>query len=101
MLSTSRENGIIKVSISCDITGDKTNELKDLILAEINAEISDVQMDMKECDMIDSTGIGVLILTQNNLKPASKKLEIINLSEDMIKMFRIMRLDKHFTISGR
>ncbi len=101
MFDIIKNDELITINIKCDVAGDKNNELKELVLSEIQDGNSDVKMDMKDCIMIDSTGIGVLILTQNTLKKTGKRLEVINVSDDMMKMFRLMRLDQHFTISGR
>ncbi len=101
MFDITKNDGLITINIKCDVAGDKNNELKEVVLSEIKDGKSYVKMDMKECSMIDSTGIGVLILTQNALKKTGKRLELINVSDDMMKMFRLMRLDQHFTISGR
>ena len=51
--------------------------------------------------MIHSSGLGVFISAQISLKKAGVGLKLVNFSDYFLKMFRIMRLDKHFDVSGK
>jgi anti-sigma B factor antagonist len=64
----------------------------------IDSGVTNLIVDMREVELVDSTGIGVLIGIQNNLKLKNGTLKLINVSDDIQKMFRIMRLDKHIEI---
>ena len=50
--------------------------------------------------MMDSIGIGVIIATHNSMKKNGGKLVIANASENIVKLFRSMRLDQHLTLDA-
>lgn len=50
--------------------------------------------------MIDSSGIGLLISIRNSLANyGGSEIELLNLSEDLKQLFKVMKLDNHFRIS--
>ena len=57
-------------------------------------------IDLINVETIDSVGIGVLIAAGNSLTKAGGKLRIVNASEDLYELFRVMRLDHHFEVHG-
>jgi anti-sigma B factor antagonist len=73
-------------------------ELRQRMQQMIDSGVTNLIVDMREVELVDSTGIGVLIGIQNNLKLKNGTLKLINVSDDIQKMFRIMRLDKHIEI---
>ena len=50
--------------------------------------------------MMDSIGIGVIIATHNSMKKNGAALVIANASENIIKLFKSMRLDQHLTLDS-
>ncbi len=60
-----------------------------------------IRIDLGNVGMIDSSGIGVLISAQNSLKKINGTLSVFNISPDILKMFKIMRLDKHFEVAEK
>ncbi len=93
-----KENGVTSFIIKEDIVADKVAILRKEILDVIAEEKSDVIIDLSNVEMIDSSGIGVIISTQNSLKKDGKSLKVIGVSANITKMFKIMRLDSHFEI---
>ena len=57
-------------------------------------------IDLTNVEMIDSVGIGVLIAASNSLTKAGGKLRILNASDEVCRLFRMMRLDQHFEVQG-
>ena len=45
-------------------------------------------------------GIGVIIATHNSMKKNGAALVIANASENIIKLFKSMRLDQHLTLDS-
>ena len=96
---TKTEEAITLVPPS-DVTADRVIKLKediDKVIGGTNFLI----VDLKEASVIDSSGIGVLISAQNQLLKNQGKLKVINATDDIVTMFKIMRLDKHFEIVGK
>lgn len=57
-------------------------------------------IDLVNVNTIDSVGIGVLIAATNSLGKVDGKLSIVNASQDLCKVFKLMRLDQHFKLQG-
>lgn len=57
-----------------------------------------ILIDMEEVAIIDSTGIGFIIKVQNTLKRMNGSLVLRNVNSDIMRMFKVMRLDQHITI---
>ncbi len=84
-----------------DIAGGEVQKFRGEILELINEKLQKVTVDFSKVEIIDSSGIGVFISAQNTLKKQNGILKVVNVSPDILKMFKIMRLDKHFDVSGR
>ena len=63
--------------------------------------ISSVVFDLGRSDVVDSSGIGLLIATHNSLKTKGGRLRVVNVSPEILNLFKAMRLDRHFTVEGR
>ena len=96
---TKTEEAITLVPPS-DVTADRVIKLKEDIDKVIGGN-NFLIVDLKEASVIDSSGIGVLISAQNQLLKNQGKLKVINATDDIVTMFKIMRLDKHFEIVGK
>jgi serine/threonine-protein kinase RsbW len=55
-------------------------------------------IDMSKVKMMDSMGIGLLIAAHNSLDKVGGQLELLNVSADILKLLKNMRLDKHFIV---
>ncbi len=55
-------------------------------------------IDMSKVKMMDSMGIGLLIAAHNSLDKVGGQLELLNVSADILKLPKNMRLDKHFIV---
>jgi len=71
-------------------------ELKRLI----DEGAGELTIDLTGVDIIDSTGLGLLIATHNSLKKKGYNLVVTNANADIRELFKSMRLDQHFAVSG-
>ncbi len=101
MSEVKRENGVLTIIPEKDIVSEEINVLKLEIIELIEEEVMDIVLDLKSVNMIDSSGIGVIITTRNSLAKSNKKLKVINIEKDILRMFKIMKLERHFEIEGR
>ncbi|MFH1999855.1 MAG: STAS domain-containing protein [Planctomycetota bacterium] len=85
-----------ETNIVSTMTQDFQRELKDLI----DKGQKTLTLDLTGVNMIDSIGLGLLIATHNTLSKQGGKLVVIHASGDLLSLFRTMRLDKHFDVSG-
>lgn len=73
-------------------------ELKDTALELLQKKNSDIVVDGKNLEYIDSTGLGVLMAIYKKLQEKDLNLELINLKANIYKLFDITGLNKVFTI---
>mgnify|MGYP006283576023 CR=1 FL=1 len=99
MSKIDRQDGKVIVQPEEDIVAsmvdDFSKELKDLVE---NGE-TNLALDLQQVKMIDSMGLGALIATHNSLVKRNSQLEVQNVNEDILSLFKTMRLDHHFQIS--
>ena len=83
-----------------DLLGEEVEIFKDNIRNVLDSKPDKLIIDMGEVEVIDSTGIGVLVASKNSA--AEKNCEVIlkDVNTDIMKMFRIMRLNEHFKFKG-
>ncbi|RMH65002.1 MAG: anti-sigma factor antagonist [Calditrichaeota bacterium] len=88
----------ITIQPDYDITVSKSDTLRDELLRHIQAGEKHIVIDFSSVQIIDSTGLSVLISAHNTIKE-EHPLELVNVSDDIKKLLAITRLDKHFKIN--
>jgi anti-anti-sigma factor len=86
-------------SPGCDIVASMVDGAKVEIKRFIASSSGDFTLDLTGVEMIDSKGIGLVIATYNTLEAAGRKLHIVGAIPDIVELFRVMRLDRHFDIA--
>ncbi len=86
------------LKISDDITSAYIEILHHEVNALLEEGIVDITFDLSDVDIVDSTGVGFIIRVQNSLKQKSGGLVLSGVNSDILKMMKIMRLDRHFSI---
>ena len=81
-----------------DIVASTATDFKVELKSVIDGGAKQMQVDLGDVKMIDSSGLGVLIAAHNSLQKIGEKLELVNVSDDILKLLQNMRLDKHFDI---
>jgi len=98
MSELKKEQDRLIVKPTQDIVSSNAEELKAELRQALDEHAGPLVIDLAEVKMIDSMGLGVLIATHNSLHKRDLGLEIINVSEEIARLFSAMRLDTHFTI---
>ena len=98
MSKITKEKDRIYIVPKEDIVGDKVENFREEMKSILEGGDLNVVVDFSNIDVIDSSGIGVLISAQNFLKKKLGMVHIINLNPEIYSLFRIMRLDTHFSI---
>lgn len=62
--------------------------------------VRELVVDLSRVEMMDSSGIGLLIAAHNSLVKLGGRLEVIHASQDILELFRAMRIPQHFQVSG-
>lgn len=91
-------NDSVKISLKGEIDICTSNELKEKLYNIIDTNQKDLLIDCKELNYIDSTGLGIFVATLKKAKQYEKKINILNLKDNIKKLFIITGLDKIFQI---
>lgn len=86
------------VKLDRDISASMAGEFRDKLLNLVKDGTKDLTLDLNKVEMIDSVGLGVLIAAHNSLRGIGGKLVIKNVSNDIYRLFKTMRLDQHFEV---
>ena len=98
-MNIDRENDTLKINNSGDITATNVEDIRKSILEELDESLKFVEVNLNEVELIDSTGISLLISIQNSLTKNEGRLKIKNANENISYMFNMMRLNHHFEIN--
>lgn len=93
-------DGKAEVRPNGDVVASSADELRTELKKLVGDGTSEVTLDMTGVGVVDSIGLGLLISTHNSLAKAGGNLCVVNASQDIQELFRIMRLDRHFTVRG-
>ncbi len=100
MTEISRQDDQVVITPQQDIVASVAADLRLMLKEQIDQGCRELVLDLRQVEMIDSTGIGLLIAAHNSLNKSGGKLKAINLSQDLQGLFKNMRLDQHFTVQG-
>ncbi len=81
-----------------NLTASNSDKLKQQLRDAIHAGNKNIVIDLNGVEIIDSTGLSVLISAHNSVKNVHP-LVLQNVSDDIKRLLSITRLDKHFDIS--
>ncbi|MDY6855633.1 MAG: STAS domain-containing protein [Thermodesulfobacteriota bacterium] len=95
-----REEDKITIRPNDNIVASMSHEFREELLSLIEEGEKGLSVDMRDVFMIDSVGIGILVAAHNSLSKYGRKLTVINLSEDIYRLFQTMRLDQHIEIQS-
>lgn len=96
---TSRANGdrtIVEVTGEIDVY--TAPALREELSSLIDAENTDLVVDLTQVSFMDSTGLGVLVGALKKVRTLGGDLQLIISQEKILKVFRITALTQVFTI---
>lgn len=89
---------------SVKLTGDLTAGLVPYMQVELKKVLdkgtTDLQFDLENTAMLDSSGMGLLIATSNSLARTGGKMRVVNASPDILRLLQSMRLVGRLNVSG-
>lgn len=77
-----------------------TDSFKREILMEYMKDKKNIEIDGKDFDYIDSTGLGALIYLLKEIKDDGNTISLINIKPNIKKLFKITKLDEVFSVRG-
>lgn len=64
----------------------------------VSKNVVNFQIDFKECDFIDSTGLGIFVGLLKKCKENGSTIELSNMNKDVFSIFEMTRLTQVFDI---
>ncbi len=95
-----KEGDRTTVKPDCDIVASTAENLKAELKQALDKGAANLTVDLSGVEMMDSMGLGVLIAAHNSLLKKESRLVLTNVSVDILKLLKNMRLDQHFAISS-
>jgi len=85
-------------SLNFYVTDSLKETLKDTINARIDEGYTHFVLNMDNVKIIDSCGVGLIIVANNATNARNAKLYLTNIKPFIVKIFEIMRISRHLTI---
>lgn len=74
------------------------NDFKELIFKEIEEGIKNIIVDFTRCDFLDSTFLGVLVVSHKKLFPVNGKIILVINNQNILISLELTRMNKIFDI---
>ena len=98
MSVVSRAGSTVTVAPGQDLVSSMVPEFKEEMNTLLAESPQELRLDLSGAGMMDSIGIGMVIAVHNSMKKKGGKLVIANVSENIAKLFKSMRLDQHLNL---
>jgi len=101
MIALSREdNKVVMRPTGMDIVAASVPELRSTMRGVVDEGVRELIVDLTNVQMVDSSGIGLLISAHNSLHKLGGRLAVIHASKDIMDLFHTMRIHQHFSVTG-
>lgn len=88
----------VRISISGEVDIFTAQSLKDKLYGALDTAKLDLRLDCSNLNYIDSTGLGIFVGGLKKAKQYGRNIYLINLKDNIKKLFVITGLDKIFII---
>ena len=85
-------------SLNFYVTDSLKESLKDTLARQIEEGVGHFVLDLDNVKIIDSCGVGLIIVANNLAMSRGAKLYLANMKPFIVKILDIMRISKHLTI---
>jgi anti-anti-sigma factor len=83
-----------------DLVAARLPALRSQLREIVASGIVRLTLDLSSTQSVDSAGIGLLISAHNSMKKAGGDLNVIHASNDILELFRTMRIHQRISVSG-
>ena len=96
-----RESDCATVVPTGDVVASSVRELRPAMRDLVRSGVHEMVFDLSQTQMIDSTGIGLLLSAYNSISKTGGKISVVQASAEILDLLRTMRIHQHFSVSGR
>lgn len=83
-----------------DVVAASVAALRSTMRGIVGDGVRELVMDLTNVQMVDSSGIGLLISAHNSLRRTGGRLAVIHASPEVLDLLMTMRIHQHFSVSG-
>jgi anti-anti-sigma factor len=94
-----RLNSNCKIAISGSLTAILVPELNEVVQRMTEQGVREVVFDLRDTRMLDSSGIGMLIASRNNLSRRGGMVRVINTTDEVFDLLSHLRLVSRLHVS--
>ena len=95
-----RDDDLLIVGVEGQLVVGNRQELKQLVLDEVEQGARRVLLDFAHGGYIDSSGLGALVSLNKRIREQGGELRLSGLNEDLRTLFELTRLDTLFHLYG-
>lgn len=99
-LDVQREGDRAVIATRADVVASAVPEMRSALRDLVRAGVREMVIDLSRTGMMDSSGLGLLLSAFNSLRTVGGSLSVVNASEDLLELFRTLRINQHFPVSG-
>jgi anti-sigma B factor antagonist len=93
------DNGDVTVlRISGSLDALSTPELRPTIDALVAEKRPSITVDLSDLRLIDSSGVGAIVSLYKRMRALGAKVEVVGLKDQPLAIFRLLRLDRIFSV---
>ncbi len=92
------QNGTLNVSIIGAVDNENAEELKNKFQELMGKDFTEAIFDFTYVPFITSSGIGKLLIFYKNVVSKGKKMRIKGINENLLELFKSIKLDQLFPI---
>ena len=97
-ITTEIANDIAILAIAGEVDIYTAQELKNRLYEIVDSTSKDIVIDCSNLNYIDSTGLGIFVGAFKKAKADSRNIKIVNIKDNIRKLFIITGLDKLFIL---
>jgi len=98
MVQTEQKQETVVVKPARDIVASYVEEFRGELQSLVSQGKTDLVIDLAQVNMLDSKGLAVFMLCHKSVQPLGGKLTVITSNPDFRQLFRVMRMDEHFSV---
>jgi anti-sigma B factor antagonist len=96
-----REGNCVTVAPATDVVASLVGELRPAMRDLVRSGVRQMVLDLGRAEMVDSTGIGLMLSAFNSISAAGGEFSVVGASREILELLRTMRVQQHFPVSGR
>ncbi len=100
MLTTEKNDQSVIIKPQGKITAANVDEFRQDLLDIVSAGDVNLIIDLAGVEMIDSKGLAIFVVCHKTVSEQGGSLTVVTDNQDLLGLFHLMRLDKHFKVIG-